>query len=195
MLKHYHPHGDSAVYDSMVRMAQDFSLRYPLVDGQGNFGSIDGDSAAAYRYTEARLAKLAEEMLRDIDRETVDFQPNFDGQMDQSRSSCPARFPNLLANGSAGIAVGMATNIPPHNLRELTAALVVEARRTRLHDRRPAREDARARTSRPAAMICGTEGIRSYYATGPRATSPARAAEFEETSAAAASSSPRSPTR
>ena len=112
VLKHYHPHGDSAVYDSMVRMAQDFSLRYPLVDGQGNFGSVDGDSPAAYRYTEARLARLAEEMLRDIDRETVDFQPNFDGQMEEP-VVLPTRFPNLLANGSAGIAVGMATNVPP----------------------------------------------------------------------------------
>ncbi|MBW2692987.1 MAG: DNA gyrase subunit A, partial [Deltaproteobacteria bacterium] len=119
VLKHYHPHGDSAVYDSMVRMAQDFSLRYPLVDGQGNFGSIDGDSAAAYRYTEARLHPLAEEMLQDIDRETVDFVPNFDGGV-MEPVVLPARFPNLLANGSSGIAVGMATNIPPHNLRELS---------------------------------------------------------------------------
>ena len=115
VLKHYHPHGDSAVYDAMVRMAQDFSLRYPLVDGQGNFGSIDGDPAAAYRYTEARLHSIAEEMLRDIDRETVDFTPNFDGSIEEP-VVLPARFPNLLANGSSGIAVGMATNVPPHNL-------------------------------------------------------------------------------
>ena len=106
VLKHYHPHGDSAVYDSMVRMAQDFSLRYPLVDGQGNFGSIDGDSAAAYRYTEARLDPLAEEMLQDIDRETVDFVPNFDGGV-MEPVVLPSRFPNLLANGSSGIAVGL----------------------------------------------------------------------------------------
>src|SRR5213596_1295433 len=124
VLKHYHPHGDMSVYDSLVRMAQDFSLRYPLVDGQGNFGSIDGDSAAAYRYTEARLTRLAEEMLRDIDRETVDFQPNFDGGM-MEPIVLPSRFPNLLANGSSGIAVGMATNVPPHNLRELVDALTL----------------------------------------------------------------------
>ena len=123
VLKHYHPHGDSAVYEAMVRTAQDFSLRYPLVDGQGNFGSIDGDSAAAYRYTEARLASLAEEMLRDIDSETVDFEPNFDEQMEEP-TVLPTRFPNLLANGSSGIAVGMATNIPPHNLGELIAGLL-----------------------------------------------------------------------
>src|SRR5574342_1303755 len=120
----YHPHGDTAVYDAIVRMAQDFSLRYPLVDGQGNFGSIDGDPAAAYRYTEARLTALAEEMLRDIDRETVDFVPNFDGGMLEPLV-LPSRFPNLLANGSSGIAVGMATNVPPHNLRELVAALIL----------------------------------------------------------------------
>ena len=164
VLKHYHPHGDSAVYDSMVRMAQDFSLRYPLVDGQGNFGSIDGDSPAAYRYTEARLAKLAEEMLRDIDRETVDFQPNFDGQMEEP-IVLPTRFPNLLANGSAGIAVGMATNVPPHNLRELTAALILEAENPDC-----TLDDLLEKMPGPdfptGAMLCGTDGIRSYYATG-----------------------------
>ena len=164
VLKHYHPHGDSAVYDSMVRMAQDFSLRYPLVDGQGNFGSIDGDSAAAYRYTEARLAKLAEEMLRDIDRETVDFQPNFDGQMEEP-IVLPSRFPNLLANGSAGIAVGMATNIPPHNLSELTAALILEAENPdcsldEILEKMPGPDFP------TGAMLCGTDGIRSYFATG-----------------------------
>src|SRR5262245_25508558 len=127
VLKHYHPHGDAPVYDAMVRMAQDFSLRYPLVDGQGNFGSIDGDPPAAYRYTEARLNALAEEMLRDIDRETVDFVPNFDGGTLEP-VVLPSRFPNLLANGSSGIAVGMATNVPPHNLRELCDAIVLEAR-------------------------------------------------------------------
>lgn len=164
VLKHYHPHGDSAVYDSMVRMAQDFSLRYPLVDGQGNFGSIDGDSAAAYRYTEARLAKIAEEMLRDIDRETVDFQPNFDGQMEEP-IVLPSRFPNLLANGSSGIAVGMATNVPPHNLRELTAALILEA-----GDPDCTLDEILEIMPGPdfptGAMLCGTEGIRSYFETG-----------------------------
>ena len=114
----YHPHGDTAVYDTMVRMAQDFSLRYPLVDGQGNFGSIDGDSPAAQRYTEVRMTRLSEELLGDIDKDTVTFQPNYDDSL-MIPTVLPAKFPNLLANGSSGIAVGMATNIPPHNLDEL----------------------------------------------------------------------------
>jgi DNA gyrase subunit A len=121
VLGKYHPHGDSAVYDSMVRMAQDFSLLHPLVDGQGNFGSIDGDPAAAYRYTEARMSTIGEEMLRDIDRDTVEMVPNFDDRLKEP-SILPAGFPNLLVNGSSGIAVGMATNIPPHNLREVVEA-------------------------------------------------------------------------
>jgi DNA gyrase subunit A len=178
VLKHYHPHGDSAVYDSMVRMAQDFSLRYPLVDGQGNFGSIDGDSAAAYRYTEARLAALAEEMLRDIDRETVDFVPNFDGGTTEPLV-LPTRFPNLLANGSSGIAVGMATNIPPHNLRELAAAIVLEAR-----DPDCTLDDLLEKMPGPdfptGAMICGSEGIRSAYATGRGLLTVRARADFEE---------------
>ena len=177
VLKHYHPHGDSAVYDSMVRMAQDFSLRYPLVDGQGNFGSIDGDSAAAYRYTEARLAKLAEEMLRDIDRETVDFQPNFDGQMEEPLV-LPTRFPNLLANGSAVIAVGMATNVPPHNLRELTAALILEAENPDC-----TLDDLLEKMPGPdfptGAQLCGSDGIRSYFATGRGHLTLRAQAEFE----------------
>ncbi|MCF6178397.1 MAG: DNA gyrase subunit A [Geopsychrobacter sp.] len=177
VLKHYHPHGDSAVYDSMVRMAQDFSLRYPLVDGQGNFGSIDGDSPAAYRYTEARLAKLAEEMLRDIDRETVEFQPNFDGQMEEP-VVLPTRFPNLLANGSTGIAVGMATNVPPHNLRELTAALILVA-----EDPDCSLDDILEKMPGPdfptGATLCGTDGIRSYFATGRGHLSLRAKAEFE----------------
>ena len=119
----YHPHGDSAIYDTIVRMAQDFSLRYPLVDGQGNFGSVDDDPAAAMRYTEARLAPIAREMLRDLDSDTVDFGPNYDGS-EQEPLVLPARFPNLLVNGSSGIAVGMATNIPPHNLKETIAATI-----------------------------------------------------------------------
>jgi len=179
VLKHYHPHGDSAVYESMVRMAQDFSLRYPLVDGQGNFGSIDGDPAAAYRYTEARLAALAEELLRDIDRETVDFQDNFDGQM-QEPVVLPARFPNLLANGSAGIAVGMATNIPPHNLGELRAAVQLVAR-----DPDCTLDELLEAMPGPdfptAALICGTEGIRSYYATGKGHLQLRARTEIEET--------------
>jgi DNA gyrase subunit A len=124
VLKKYHPHGDSAVYDAMVRLAQDFNMRYPLVDGQGNYGSIDGDPAAAYRYTEARLAKIAEELLADIDKETVDFVPNFD-ETTEEPAVLPARIPNLLINGSAGIAVGMATNIPPHNLSEVIDGLIM----------------------------------------------------------------------
>jgi len=117
----YHPHGDLAIYDTLVRMAQDFSLRYPLVDGQGNFGSIDGDPAAAMRYTEARLAAISDELLADIEKETVDFVDNYDGRLRQP-TVMPARLPNLLVNGSSGIAVGMATNIPPHNLNEICDA-------------------------------------------------------------------------
>ncbi|MBI4698509.1 MAG: DNA gyrase subunit A, partial [Nitrospirae bacterium] len=124
VLKKYHPHGDSAVYDALVRLAQDFNMRYPLVDGQGNFGSIDGDPAAAYRYTESRLTKLAEELLVDIDKETVDFTPNFD-ETTEEPVVLPAKVPNLIINGSAGIAVGMATNIPPHNLGEIIDGLVM----------------------------------------------------------------------
>src|SRR5512133_3792601 len=118
----YHPHGDQAIYDTLVRMAQEFSLRYPLVDGQGNFGSIDDDPAAAMRYTEARLARIAEEMLRELDSDTVDFEPNYD-ESKQIAKVLPARFPNLPVNGSSGIAVGMATNIPPHNLGEVIDAV------------------------------------------------------------------------
>jgi DNA gyrase subunit A len=179
VLKHYHPHGDTAVYDSMVRMAQDFSLRYPLVDGQGNFGSIDGDQAAAYRYTEARLDPLAEVMLQDIDRETVEFGPNFDGQMEEPLV-LPTRFPNLLANGSSGIAVGMATNVPPHNLRELTAAIVHIARNPECGV-----DDLLAHMPGPdfptGALLCGSEGIRSYYLTGRGHLTLRAKAGFEET--------------
>src|ERR1051325_10330960 len=123
VLGKYHPHGDTAVYDSLVRMAQDFSLRYPLVNGQGNFGSVDGDAAAAYRYTEAKLTRIATEMLADIDKDTVDFVPNYD-ESRQEPTVLPTRFPNLLVNGSGGIAVGMATNIPPHNLTEVIEATI-----------------------------------------------------------------------
>jgi len=119
----FHPHGDSAIYDTLVRMAQPFSLRYPLIDGQGNFGSIDDDPAAAMRYTECRLAKIATEMLRDIDADTVDFVPNYD-ESRREPSVLPSRFPNLLVNGSAGIAVGMATNMPPHRLSEVVDAIM-----------------------------------------------------------------------
>src|SRR5919109_1557908 len=124
VLGKYHPHGDSAVYDALVRMVQDFSLRYPLIDGQGNFGSVEGDPAAAYRYTEARLTPAAIEMLADIDKNTVDFVPNFDDKLLEP-SVLPSGIPNLIVNGSSGIAVGMATNIPPHNLREIVSALLL----------------------------------------------------------------------
>jgi len=178
VLKHYHPHGDSAVYDSLVRMVQDFSLRYPLIDGQGNFGSIDGDPAAAYRYTESRLRPIAEEMLRDIDRETVDFADNFDGSV-QEPTVLPARVPNLLANGSSGIAVGMATNVPPHNMRELIDALMVEA-----NDANCTLDDLLEKMPGPdfptGASICGREGIRKAYATGRGLLTVRATADFEE---------------
>lgn len=119
----YHPHGDTAVYDAMVRMAQDFSYRYPLVDGHGNFGSLDGDGAAAMRYTEARMSKISMEMMRDIQKDTVDFIPNYDGEENEP-VVLPSRIPNLLINGAVGIAVGMATNIPPHNLSETIQAIL-----------------------------------------------------------------------
>src|SRR6266481_8089093 len=123
VLGKYHPHGDSAVYDALVRMAQDFSMRYLLVDGQGNFGSVDGDPPAAMRYTEVRMSRLAGELLADIDKETVDFNPNYD-ESESEPAVLPARIPNLLINGSSGIAVGMATNIPPHNLTEIISACI-----------------------------------------------------------------------
>jgi len=124
----YHPHGDTAVYDTIVRLAQDFSMRYPLVDGQGNFGSVDGDAAAAMRYTEVRMAKLTTEILADIEKETVDFNPNYDESLSEP-SVLPTRIPNLLVNGSDGIAVGMATKIPPHNLTEVIDATIALIRK------------------------------------------------------------------
>ena len=160
----YHPHGDSAIYDTLVRLAQDFSMRYPLVDGQGNFGSIDDDPAAAMRYTEARLARIAREMLRDLDADTVDFAPNYDGA-EQEPLVLPARFPNLLVNGSSGIAVGMATNIPPHNLREAIA------RDDRLH-RRPGHRHGRPDEAHQGPGLPDRRhdprpvGIRDAYETG-----------------------------
>src|SRR5713101_3144225 len=164
VLGKYHPHGDSPVYEALVRMVQEFSLRYPLVDGQGNFGSIDGDPPAAMRYTEARLAKIAHEMLADIDKETVDFTPNFDESL-QEPTVLPTRVPNLLVNGSTGIAVGMATNIPPHNLREVVDALVA------LVDAPDTTIDALMKIVKgpdfpTAAYIYGAGGIREAYTTG-----------------------------
>jgi DNA gyrase subunit A len=159
----YHPHGDTAIYDTLARMAQDFSLRYPLVDGQGNFGSIDDDPPAAMRYTEARLARLATEMLRDIDADTVEFGPNYD-ESQQEPLVLPARFPNLLVNGAAGIAVGMATNIPPHNLREVAAAVrayvenpEIDLQGLMAHVKGP---------DFPGGGIMSAEGIRDAYASG-----------------------------
>ncbi len=164
VLKKYHPHGDSAVYDTMVRMAQDFNQRYLLVDGQGNFGSVDGDAAAAYRYTEARLTKLAEEMLADIDKETVDFVPNFDDTTVEP-SVLPSRVPNLLINGAAGIAVGMATNIPPHNLGEVVDGLVMMIDNPEVTA--PELMTAIKGPDFPTAgFIHGLEGIRQAYTTG-----------------------------
>ena len=164
VLGSYHPHGDSSVYDAMVRLAQDFSMRYMLVDGQGNFGSVDGDPAAAYRYTEARLAKIATEMLRDIDKETVNWDPNFDESKKEPRV-LPSRFPNLLVNGSNGIAVGMATNIPPHNLTEVINACVAV-----LDDPEITMVDMMEHISGPdfptGGIIMGRSGIRAAYATG-----------------------------
>ncbi len=164
VLGSYHPHGDSSVYDAMVRLAQDFSMRYVLVDGQGNFGDIDGNPAAAYRYTEARLSKLSNEMLRDIDKETVNWDPNFDESKKEPRV-LPSRFPNLLVNGSNGIAVGMATNIPPHNLTEVINACVCV-----LDDSECTMVDLMEHISGPdfptGGIIMGRSGIRAAYATG-----------------------------
>jgi len=160
----YHPHGDASIYDTLVRMAQDFSLRYLLVDGQGNFGSVDGDNAAAMRYTECRLQRLAGELLADIDKETVDFQPNYDGK-EQEPSVLPARIPNLLINGSAGIAVGMATNIPPHNLGEIVdACLALLARPETTVDELI--EIVSAPDFPTAGIIYGVQGVREGYRTG-----------------------------
>ncbi|MEG8946690.1 DNA gyrase subunit A [Rosettibacter firmus] len=164
VLGKYHPHGDAAVYDTMVRMVQDFSLRYPLIDGQGNFGSIDGDSPAAMRYTEARLAKIADEMLRDLDKNTVDFVPNFDDTL-QEPSVLPSYLPNLLVNGSSGIAVGMATNIPPHNLNEIVDGLVALIDNPKMKS-----EDLMKYVKAPdfptGGIIYGYEGVREAYLTG-----------------------------
>jgi DNA gyrase subunit A len=164
VLGKYHPHGDSAVYEALVRMVQDFSLRYPLIDGQGNFGSVDGDNAAAYRYTEAKLTPIAMELLRDIDKDTVDFIPNFDDRL-REPTVLPARFPNLLVNGSSGIAVGMATNIPPHNLREVAAAVrfLVDNPKAEVDDLFQFIPGPDFPTG---AFIIGSEGIRDAYRTG-----------------------------
>ncbi|MEO0082298.1 MAG: DNA gyrase subunit A [candidate division WOR-3 bacterium] len=164
VLGKYHPHGDIAVYDAMVRMAQDFSLRYPLVAGQGNFGSIDGDAPAAYRYTEARLAPLAVELLGDLDKETVEFRPNFDERLKEPEV-LPAAFPNLLANGASGIAVGMATNIPPHNLGEVIDALVALIDEPKLEPKELLKY-VKGPDFPTGATVVGLSGIREAYETG-----------------------------
>lgn len=181
VLGRYHPHGDSSVYDAMVRMAQDFSLRYPLIDGHGNFGSIDGDGAAAYRYTEARMSKISETMLTDIEKDTVDFMPNFDG-IRQEPTVLPAKLPALLVNGSSGIAVGMATNIPPHNLTEILNAIIkiIES------DEDLSDEDLFKIVKGPdfptGGLILGREGIKEAYATGRGKILLRAEAEIEEMS-------------
>ena len=178
MLGRYHPHGDASVYDALVRLAQDFSMRYCLVDGHGNFGSIDGDPPAAYRYTEARMSRLSDEMLRDIEKETVDWDPNFDESRKEPRV-LPARFPNLLVNGSSGIAVGMATNIPPHNLREVIGACICV-----LDDPEATLGDLMQHVKGPdfptRGIIMGRSGIRAAYATGRGRIVLRARHEFEE---------------
>ena len=178
VLGKYHPHGDISVYDAMVRLAQDFSMRYQLVDGHGNFGSVDGDPPAAYRYTEARLSKMSNEMLRDIDKETVNWDPNFDESRKEPRV-LPSRFPNLLVNGSSGIAVGMATNIPPHNLKEVINAAVAV-----LDDPEIEVLDLLDYISGPdfptGGIIMGRRGIRAAYATGRGKVVVRAKTEFEE---------------
>ena len=178
VLGRYHPHGDGSVYDAMVRLAQNFSMRYMLVDGHGNFGSVDGDPPAAYRYTEARMSKIANEMLRDIDKDTVDWDPNFDETRKEPRV-LPSRFPNLLVNGSSGIAVGMATNIPPHNLREVINACVCV-----LDDPEATLADLMEHVSGPdfptGGIIMGHSGIRAAYATGRGKVVVRAKTEFEE---------------
>ena len=178
VLGRYHPHGDASVYDALVRLAQDFSMRYMLVDGHGNFGSVDGDPPAAYRYTEARLSKISNEMLRDIEKDTVDWDPNFDESRKEPRV-LPCRFPNLLVNGSSGIAVGMATNIPPHNLREVIGACICV-----LDDPDATLSDLMEHVKGPdfptRGIIMGRSGIRAAYATGRGRLMVRARHEFEE---------------
>src|SRR6476659_8582405 len=160
----YHPHGDNAVYDALVRMAQDFSMRYMLVDGQGNFGSVDGDAPAAMRYTEVRMSRITSELLADIEKETVDFQPNYDESL-REPALLPAKIPNLLVNGAAGIAVGMATNIPPHNLSEIVDAAVAIIERPDVTI-----DELIAKVPGPdfptGGILCGREAIQEAYREG-----------------------------
>jgi DNA gyrase subunit A len=194
VLGKYHPHGDSSVYDAIVRMVQDFSLRYPLVDGQGNFGSVDGDPAAAYRYTESRLTRVAVEMLADIDKNTVDFAPNFDDRLLEPKV-LPSAIPNLVVNGSSGIAVGMATNIPPHNLNEVVAAItaLIDNPETTPSEIRKLIKGPDFPTG---GYIYGRAGIKDYQETGRgRIVMRARAVIEEKESWKGSAHSATSPTR
>ena len=182
VLGRYHPHGDASVYDAMVRLAQDFTMRYPLIDGHGNFGSIDGDGAAAYRYTEARMSKIAETMLQDIEKDTVDFMPNFDG-IRQEPTVLPTRLPALLVNGSSGIAVGMATNIPPHNVKEILNAVI------KMVEKKEKNEDitddellsiVKGPDFPTGGLILGRDGIKDTYLTGKGKIIMRGEAEIEE---------------
>ena len=179
MIGKFHPHGDTAVYDAMVRLAQDFSLRYPLIDGQGNFGSMDGDPPAAYRYTEARMTRIADEMLADIEKDTVDFMPNYDGSQKEPKV-LPAKVPNLLLNGVQGIAVGMATNIPTHNLTEIVDAILYM-----IDNSEATIADLMKIVTGPdfptGAIIHDDGGIASAYSTGRGSIVMRAVAEIQET--------------
>ena len=192
VMGNYHPHGDAPIYEAMVRMAQDFSMRLMLIDGQGNFGSMDGDPPAAMRYTESRLSRAADALLDDIDKETVDFQPNFDGSR-QEPKVLPARYPNILVNGGSGIAVGMATNIPPHNLGEVVDACIAY-----IDNREITIEELMEIVPGPdfptGGIILGRAGIHAAYALG-RGSCAARPRSRRSARIARRSSSPRSRTR
>ena len=178
VLGRYHPHGDTPVYDAMVRLAQDFSMRYMLVDGHGNFGSIDGDPPAAYRYTEAKMNKLSVEMLQDIDKDTVDFNPNYDDRLKEP-TVLPSHFPNLLVNGSTGIAVGMATNIPPHNMNEVIDGMccLIDNPEATLEE---LMEHIKGPDFPTGGIVMGRSGIRAAYATGRGKITVRARAEIEE---------------
>lgn len=176
----YHPHGDSAVYEAMVRMAQDFNYRYMLVQGHGNFGSVDGDSAAAMRYTEARMSKISMEILRDINKDTIDYQDNYDGS-EREPIVMPARFPNLLVNGAAGIAVGMATNIPPHQLGEVVDGVLAVSKNPDI-SLAELMEIIPGPDFPTAGLILGRSGIRKAYETGRGSITLRAKAQIEETS-------------
>ena len=199
VMGNYHPHGDQAIYDTLVRMAQPFNMRATLVDGQGNFGSVDGDPPAAQRYTEARLTRLGASMMEDIEKETVDFQPTYDDSSVEP-TVLPTVLPNLLVNGAAGIAVGMATNIPPHNLGEVVDGIIVPPRQpgpdTRRDGSRASSRASPAPTSRPHGFIMGRQGIQQAYRTGRGSIVMRARSEIERARATASrSSSPRSRTR